>query len=325
MGWECMTHSKVFFLTEPELNNLDFSRFHEQSNPIRYRNCANFIAEIGQIELHVAGLIGLPPDELIPHPTFRIYVRQIVKEWPSYWLFLTLEPPYLLYHLAALCEHVLIANDDQDGSYRFSIPAEEVIALLLSQYGATVTEAASCGVPRAVVVVRLWDVLASLKIEMFSLAEPVSVKEHEIPYMHMVTAEEIRRGDISRVRRLFEAAIVDGHTASVMRGSIQLRYDGAAACIDSELLREWSGRVLTLLPESVFLLTLDDQGLIPLLKWFIPKNETLNRLEVVDLFGCLMACYPTLLKLEVIAGNGELHAITRLRSIFQRLGYVFCF
>jgi hypothetical protein len=311
-----MTNSNVFFLTEAELDELDLSRFHDQCNPKRYRNCQAFIAELGQIELHAAGLIALPPDELVPEPAFRVYVRQLVKEWPGYWLFLKLDPPYLLYHLAALCEHVLIANDERDGSYRFSIPAEEIVGVLLSQYGATVTEAASCGVPWAVVVGRLW---------LFSLIDPEPASNHELPFVHIVKEEEICSGDISKIRCLFAAATVDCHTVGVMRGSIQLRHTEHTANIDSTILRNWAGRVLTELPESIYLLTLDDHGLIPLLEWFIPKNETVDRLEVTELFHCLMSGYPKLLKLESLAGNGEFQAIAHLRMVFRRLGYAFCF
>lgn len=320
-----MTYSNVFFLTEAELDELDLSRFHDQCNPKRYRNCQAFIAELGQIELHAAGLIALPPDELVPDPAFRVYVRQLVKEWPGYWLFLKLDPPYLLYHLAALCEHVLITNDQRDGSYRFSIPAEELIGILLSQYTATVEEAATCGVPWAVVVGRLWDVLESLNIRLFSLLDPEPALNHDLPYVHVVTEEEIRCGDISRIRHLFAEATIDGHTIGVMRGSIQLHCTEQTANLDSTILRNWAGRVLTALPESIFLLTLDEHGLIPLMKCFVPKNETVDRLEVTELFHCLMGSYPKLLKLESLAGNGELQTIAHLRLVFKRLGYGFCF
>lgn len=128
-------------------------------------------------------------------------------------------------------------------------------------------------------------------------------------FLQLTTASESFAISLSSLH-LFEAAMVDGHSAGVMRGSIQLRHTEPAANIEPDRPRAWARRVLTLLP---------------LLKWFIPKNETLIRLEVLDLFHKLMACYPTLLKLKTIASNGEFQAIARLRSIFQRLGYVFCF
>ncbi len=323
-AWKCMTYSNVFFLTEAELDDLDFSRFHEQCNPKRYRNCQAFIAELGQIELHAAGLIALPPDELVPNPAFRVYVRQLVKEWPGYWLFLKLDPPYLLYHLAALCEHVLITNDERDGSYRFSIPAEELIGILLSQYAATVEEATTCGVPWAVVVGRLWDVLESLNIRLFGLVDPELAINHELPYVHTVTEEEICNGDISKIRCLFAAATTDSKTARVMRGSIRLQYAHNSGLCDSAELKAWAGKILTELPACVFLLTLDEHGLIPLMKCFVPKNETVDRLEVTELFHCLMTSYPTLLELERFSGNGECDAIAHLRLVFKRLGYNFC-
>jgi hypothetical protein len=319
-----MTNSNVFFLTEAELDDLDFGRFHKQCNPARYGNCQAFIAELGQIELHAAGLIALPPDELVPNPAFRVYVRQLVKEWPGYWLFLKLDPPYLLYHLAALCEHVLITNDERDGSYRFSIPAEEIISVLLSQYAATVEEAATCGVPWAVVVGRLWDVLESLNIRLFSLLDPEPALNHELPYLHIATEEEIRSGDISKIRCLFAAATSDSKTARVMRGSIRLQYADNTALRDTPGIKAWAGKILAELPESLFLLTLDEHGLIPLIELLVPQNEAVHRLEVVELFHCLMASYPTLLELERFAGNGDCDAIARLRLVFKRLGYNFC-
>lgn len=320
-----MTNSNVFFLTEAELDDLDLSRFHEQCNPTRYRNCHNFIAELGRVELHAAGLIALPPDELIPNPTFRSYAKQLVNEWPTYWLFLRLDPPYALYHLAAQCQHVLITNNDADGSYCFSIPAEEIVALLLSQYHDAVAEASTCGVPCAVVVGRLWDVLKSLNIQLFSLVDPEPAINHELPYVHMVTTDEIHRADISKIRHLFAAATIDGHTVGVMRGSIQLRCTDQTSNIDSSVLQNWAGRILTELPECVFLLTLDEHGLVPLLKHFIQRNATVGRLEVVDLFHSLMGSYPTLVTLEKMAGKGETQAIARLRAVFGQVGYAFCF
>lgn len=320
-----MITSNVFFLTEAELDDLDFGRFHSECNPSRHRNSQDYIARLGQIELHAAGLVALPPDELIPHPAFKVYVRQIVKEWPGYWLFLKLDPPYLMYHLAAVCEHVLITSDEKDGTYRFSIPAEELIGVLLSQYGSTVVEASSCGVPWAVVVGRLWDVLASLNIELFSLVEPEPAIEHEMPYVHVVTAEEIRSGDVSRIRHLFAAAAIDSKTARVMRGSIQLWYAENSKSIAAPELKAWAGRILTEVPSCLFLLTLGDQGLCPLLKLLIPENPKLDRLEVTDLFHILMGCYPTLLTLEKLAGNCEAQAIGRLRAVYGQLGYAFCF
>ncbi|HEY1173396.1 MAG TPA: hypothetical protein VGH19_18650 [Verrucomicrobiae bacterium] len=320
-----MTYSNVFFLTEAELDDLDLSRFHEQCNPTRYRNCHNFIAELGRVELHAAGLIALPPDELIPNPIFRVYVKQLVSEWPTYWLFLRLDPPYALYHLAAQCQHVLITNNDADGSYCFSIPAEEIVALLLSQYEGAVAEAAICGAPWAVVIGRLWDVLKSLNIQLFSLVEPELATEHELPYVHVVTEEEVCNGNISKLRSLFAAATSDTKTASVMRGSIRLQYADNSALRDAPGLKAWAGKILTELPESLFLLTLDEHGLIPLIKCFVPKNETVDRLEVTELFHCLMTSYPKLLELERFLGNGECGAIAHLRLVFKRLGYAFCF
>jgi len=39
-----MTISKVFFLTEAELDDLDFGRFHSECNPARFGNCQDYIA-----------------------------------------------------------------------------------------------------------------------------------------------------------------------------------------------------------------------------------------------------------------------------------------
>lgn len=319
-----MKHSTVFYLTEAEFTESDYSRFHEQCNPIRSKSLKEYIASLGKMEFHVAGLLTLPPDELIADPEFRKHVRKLGQEWPSYWAFLRINPPCLFYHLATQCQTVTMLADDKHNTCRLLLPVDEVISSILLFYRASVIEATACSVPWVVLVGRLWDILQSLHINLFNRSDAEITWEHPMPYVHVVTMDEVQRADVSSLKRLFAAAITDCKTASAMRGSIQLRLDETTVNAGGPELRNWAIKAITDLPDCAFLLTRDERGILLLLRLTIPDNTDLQRLEPTELFHHLALHFPTLVELEKQVGNSEIHAVGTLRQIFKLLGYDFC-
>lgn len=324
---------RVFIFTKEEFDTLDMKRFREEVAEISALPTDEKRKLMGRCIWYPQVLAGpVSYATILADGKMRHFIRTVSEIFPEWFFFMHPRNIFAPIQVFAQLEELLVVDEPMAEKSRISAPRPNILTLLLDAMAVAQKTAVSCGASPEKFNQHVADVFGLARFDLATREESLVPDWRRPQRKILLTVSDLGESGIQKVRTSFTKVDVSKSRA-VFGFEMIINEDDDLPIIYYDTLVRFFRRVYFEIPECVFYLRANDEGLVGILNCALQLRSISGKEDEYqwslmatpeDVFMLVMKHYETLRKMDRENGFNATDTIAHLESIFAGFQLRFC-